>query len=134
MKEFLTAAEEATEDQEQPIEFMLDGVPLKAYRPTQGQIAMAMAATSRHASIATQTAGAIDFFVNIFDDMSHQHVVERLLSREDPLGLEQVQEIISWLMEEWSGRPTQPLSVSTQSRQSGGPKSKPRTTKQTSSA
>lgn len=134
MREFTTAVEEIVDDQEAPIEFKLDDVTLRAYRPTQGQVAMAMAATGRHTNDQTRMAGIIDFFVEIMDEQSHQHVVQRLLSRTDPLGLEQVQDIIMWLMEEWSGRPTQPLSVSTQSRQSGGPKSKQRTTKKTSSA
>jgi hypothetical protein len=132
MKEFNTAIEESERDDE-TMEFKIDGQLLRAYRPTDGQLALLMASLGRHTNEMTKVAGVIDFFVTVMDDESYNYVVNRLLSREDALGLEQVQGVIEWMIEEWSGRPTQPLSVSTPSRQSGGPKSKPRTTKSTSS-
>jgi hypothetical protein len=132
MKEFITAIEEATEDQDEALVFSLDGRELRAYKPTDGQIAMTMASLGRHTSDGTKIAGIIDFFVTVMDDQSHQYVVDRLLSREDPLGLLQVEEVLSWMVEEWTGRPTQPLSVSTPSRANGGRKSKPRTSVSTS--
>jgi hypothetical protein len=133
-KEFTTAIEQQhPDDEDVPLLFMLDGHECKAYTPTDGQIAMTMAALGRHTSDITKMAGVIDFFVAVLDEDSHSYVVNRLMDRADPLKLEQVEEIIMWLMEEWSGRPTRSPSVSTQSRQSGGRKSKPRTTKSTSS-
>ena len=132
MKEFTTAVEKAERDDEL-LEFKIDGHPVKAYRPTDGQLAMLMASLGRHTADTTKIAGVIDFFVEVLDEESHQYVVHRLLSREDALGLPQVQEVCEWLIEEWSGRPTPPPSVSTRSPQNGGPKSKRRTTKSTSS-
>jgi hypothetical protein len=133
VKEFNSAVREATEDAEAPLEFAIDGQVLYAHKPTDGQIAMTMAALGRHTSNQTKIAGIIDFFVEILDEDSHQYIVERLLSRNDPLGLEQVEEILDWLVEEWTGRPTQQPSVSTRSRQSGGQKSKATTRRSTSS-
>jgi len=132
MKEFTTAVEQA-EGEAELLEFKIDDHVVRAYRPTDGQLAMLMASVGRHTSEVTKIAGCIDFFVTVMDEESHRYVVDRLLSREDPLGIMDVQGIIEWLIEEWSGRPTQSLSVSTQSRQNGGRKSKPRTTKSTSS-
>jgi len=131
MKEFTTAAER--HEDEELLEFKIDGHDLKAYRPTDGQLAMLMASLGRHTGTTTKIAGVIDFFVEVMDSESHQYVVGRLLSREDPLGIPEVQEVCEWLIEEWSGRPTPAPSVSTPSRENGGPKSKPRTTKSTSS-
>ena len=132
MKEFTTAIEQ-NEVPDETLEFSIDGHIVTAYRPTDGQLAMLMANLGRHTETTTKVAGVIDFFVTILDDDSYDYVVERLLSRKDPLGMDEVQNIISWLIEEWSGRPTPPPSVSTQSPGSGGRNSKPRTTKSTSS-
>lgn len=133
MKEFTTAAEESLEDAEAPLEFAIDGQILRAFKPTDGQIAITMSALGRHTSDQTKTAGVIDFFVQILDEESYDYVVNRLLSRTDPLGLAEVEEVLEWLVEEWTGRPTQPPSVSTQSRSSGGPKSRRTTPRSTSS-
>lgn len=133
MKEFTTAIEQA-ENPDETLEFAIDGHVVRCYRPTDGQIAMLMAAVGRHTSDATKIAGCIDFFVTVMDEESHRYVVDRLLSREDPLGVIDVQNVIQWLIEEWSGRPTQAPSVSTRSQTDTGPKSRRRTTKSTSSA
>lgn len=133
IKEFTTAVDEFIADDEEALTFMIDGQELRAFKPTEGQIALVMASVGRHASDTTKMAGIIDFFVSIMDEESHQYLVERLLSREDPLSLRKVEEVLLWLMEEWTGRPTQRSSGSTQSQTSGGPKSRRRTTKSTSS-
>lgn len=133
MKEFNTAIREAIEDQDAPLEFAIDGAKMVAYKPTDGQIAITMAAMSRHTSDQTKAAAAIDFFIAVLDEDSAAHITERLMTREDPFGLEEVQDILEFLVEEWIGRPTQPPSGSTRSPKSGGQKSRPRTTKSTSS-
>lgn len=134
MKEFNTALREATEDADEALEFTIDGEDMRAYRPTDGQIAITMAAMSRHTSDQTKMAAAIDFFIEVLDEDSAAYVTERLMTRGDPFGLDEVEAILRWLVEEWVGRPIQPPSASTQSRSSGGQRSKPRTTKSTSSA
>jgi hypothetical protein len=107
LKEFSTAANRVTEgDEPEPIEFGLDGVLCKAYYPKDGQVAVLMATGGKHSSDADQIAGVINFFVGVLDDDSHSYIVGRLLDRKDPFGLTEVQNIIEWLMEQWSGRPT----------------------------
>jgi hypothetical protein len=77
-------------------------------------LALLMSSVGRHTNMQTQVAGIIDFFVAVMDDDSASYVTDRLLSRSDPLGIDQVQEVMEWMVEEWTGRPTPPLSVSTQ--------------------
>lgn len=133
MKEFSTAIRDAVESPEAPMEFKIDGQVIRAYRPTDGQIAMLMAALGRHTSESTKIAGVVDFFVATLDDDGYNYVTNRLLSREDALEMDQIQEVIEWMIEEWSGRPTQQPSASTPLQASGGPKSSPTTSRSTSS-
>lgn len=133
MKEFLTSAKHV-EDEENgddgSVEFKItnedtgETTLCRAYKPGDGQFAVLMATTSRHSAQSEQIAGIINFFASVLDDESHHYIVSRLLDRRDPFGIEQVQEIMEHLVEEWSGRPTQRSSGSTPSRQTGGQKSK----------
>ena len=122
MKEFTTAVNEAekSEEDEGLVEFMVDGELCTAYRPSDGQLAFLMASTGRHSSTEEQIAGIINFFVAVLDDDSHNYVVSKLLDRKDKFGIEQVQEIMEWLVSEWSGRPTKSPSGSTSSPPSTG--------------
>lgn len=113
MREFTTAVKEATEDTEEGMKFTLDGVELLCMQPHDGQLAMLMASVGRHTSQQTKIAGIIDFFVAVMDERSHGHIVDRLLDRDDPFGLKEVEEIMMWMIEEWTGRPTKSPSVST---------------------
>lgn len=132
MREFTTAAK-AVEDPTGAVKFILDGRELTAYPPTDGQLAIFMASMGRHTGDNTKVAGAIDFFLEVLDDDSHAYMAERMLDRRRPFDLDLVIEIMRYLVEEWSGRPTQPLSVSTQSQESGGQRSAPPTSPSTSS-
>lgn len=137
MKEFTTALK-AVEDVEQgadpAMHFTVDGRELTCYPPNDGQLAMLMATTGRHTTMQRKIAGVIDFFVEVMDDDSAAYLTQRLLDRQDVFGVEEVEEIMAWMVEEWTGRPTQSPSVSTQSRQNGGPRSTRRTSKSISSA
>lgn len=135
MKEFNTAVKEvAAGDIDEGIEFKIDDRTLVAYKPSDGQLAMLMASLGRGSSETDSIAGVINFFVKVLSREGAQYIESRLLDREDTgFELAQVEEIMEWLVEEWSGRPTQPLTVSTQSPVSGGPKSTPSTPESTSS-
>lgn len=125
MKSFTTAVVEALEDEEDEgrIEFDLDGETLVAYKPSEAQFALLMQAVGRYASMADSVAGGIDFFHAVLDDTSAQHIHARLLDRKDAFGLEEVEEIMAWLVEEWTGRPMKRRSASTRSPKSTGPAS-----------
>jgi len=133
MREFKTAVDDKqTDPEEEGTEFAVDGVLCTAYRPKDGQLAMLMASTGRHTTSSEQIAGVINFFVNVLDDDSQQYIVGRLLDRTDKFGIDEVQEIMEWLIEEWSARPTKSPSDSRTSRQTGGRKSTGRTPQLTS--
>lgn len=134
MKEFLTAAKEAVEGADEVLEVPIDGVIYKAYQPTDGQYAFVMATTGKHASTQDQIAGQVNFFLSLFEQEDADALARRLLDREDPFGLEEVTEIFTAMMEEWTGRPTQSSSGSSGSQRTTGRKSTPRTQKSISSA
>lgn len=131
MKEFTTAvrAAEEREHEDYAYPFVVDGRELVAYRPTDGQSAILMAAAGRFTSLTDKIAGAIDFFVSVMDEESRDYLVGRLLDRDDDFGMEEVEEILEWLTEEWTGRPTKSSSVSTPQRRNGGRNSTRTTTK-----
>lgn len=114
VKEFTTAAERATRPEGAQVTFKIDGVDYTANEPDPMQVAMLMAAFGRYSTEPDQIAGVIDFFVGVLEPDSHRRIVQRLLDPRDPFGLEQVQEIMKWMLEMWAGRPTGSPSVSTQ--------------------
>jgi hypothetical protein len=136
MKEFVTTAERvsAEEQDEDYVEFAVDGFEIKAYRPEDGQLAILYAMTGRHSPTEEKVAGTINFFFGLLDDASHQHLAQRLMDRRDPFGIKQVQEIIEHLVEEWSGRPTNRRRDSSPSPRPTGPKSTGRSPAKRSSA
>lgn len=122
MREFVTAVKAAT-DPEQGEQFTIDGHPVKCFRPTDGQIAIYMAETGRHASVNDRTAAVINLFMSLFNEEDQSYLAHRLLDRDDPFGTEQIAEILNAMLEDWSGRPIQPSTGSTRSRTPGGRKS-----------
>lgn len=128
MQEFTTAVKAAESEDDKPdLEFNVDGVLVTAYYPGDGQLAYLMASTGKHQPATEQVAGLINFFVAVLDDESHGYIVNKLLDRKDPFGLEEVQDIFEWMVEQWAGRPTKQPSDFASSRRSAGPKSKSRT-------
>lgn len=125
IKEFTTAVREAEADAPGLMTFTIDGRELTCYHPGDGQIAVLMASVGRHASFHQQVAGIINFFVEVMDEDSHAYVVGRLLDREDQFGLTEVTSVMEWMIEEWTGNPTQKPSVSTASPSTTGPNSTP---------
>lgn len=107
--------------------YSVDARDLLAFKPSEAQYAVLIADVSRHTTTQTKIGGVINFFDSVLDDDGSAYVTRRLLERKDPFGLGDVQEIVEWLVEEWSGRPTRRSPGSTQSRSSGGQKSTPRT-------
>jgi len=132
MQEFNTAIKEVVED-EKFTQFKVDGREMKAYAPDDGQLAMLLATIGRGSSDQDKVAGLINFFCAVLDDEDATYIEVRLLDRKDPFKLDEVEKIMEWLVEEWGGRPTQPLSVSTPSQESGGPNSTQRTPESNSS-
>lgn len=128
MREFSTAVKraqrEAAEDQpEEAIEFKVDGETLRAFPPSEGQFAMIASVMTDYARTSDQIAATINFVFGLLDDDSRVHLKRRLFDREDPFGTDEVMEIMDYLIEEWSGRPTERPSGSTSSPPSAGRRS-----------
>ena len=133
MREFLTAAKEVVEGEDEALDVPIDGVIYRAYKPTDGQFAFVMATTGKHASTQDQIAGQINFFLSMFEQADADALAQRLLDRKDPFGMDAVGDILGAMLEDWSGRPTVPSSGSSQSPRTTGRKSTQRTPKSISS-
>jgi len=128
MKEFTTAAKAAADDPEaveaEAITFMIDGREIEMQPPTEGQIALLLAGSSDMSSTPEMVASGINFFMSLIvrqDDI--RYFKRRLLDRDDEFGADEVSEIIKWLVEEWTARPTKSPSDFTPSQRNGGRKS-----------
>lgn len=136
MKEFTTAFEEALQEdegtpvEEQYIEFKLDGREMRAYPPTDGQLAFMLAALGRGQTNDQRFAGIINILMESLRDDDKDYLEARLLTRDPKrrLPMEKIEQIFEYLIEEWFGRPTQPSSGSTESQPHDGQNSKPPTT------
>ncbi len=131
MKEFTTAlaqqAEDGVAEELKAWPFTLDGKEYKIFQPTPEQFAVFVASTGRHSSEREQIAGVVDLFFNMLDGPSHGRLYERLTDRSDPFDAGKIEEIIYWLIEQWSGKDSESASVSTSSQPSPGTTSSPPT-------
>lgn len=135
MKSFTSAAEEVLDEgkDEKPIEFELDGRTMRAYQPTDGQLAFMLAALGRGQTNDQRFASIINIIINCLHSEDADYLESRLLSSgKDRLPVKTIEQIFEFLVEEWFARPTQPQSDSAGTPPTTGPKSKPRTTKSTS--
>jgi hypothetical protein len=129
MKNFESAIREERDDEAvEPITFKINGEGINkkgdSFRapepPTQEQVALLMAAMGRDSSGMDTMEGLTEFLRNVLDTTSWNVLRNRLADPKDPLEIDDMQEIVGWLCEQVTERPTQPRSGSTGSRQSTG--------------
>lgn len=132
MKDFQIAAQE-TVAHDTPTEFSIDGTVMHAFKPSGGLLAVTMAEFADGNSEPNQMKAMLDFMAEVLDEDGYDYMIGRLRANDDPFDVEHIEQILTWLMEAWTARPTPPSSGSTSSPGNGGPRSRPRTTKQTSS-
>jgi len=120
MREFTTAATRGKAGVTNPIEieFKLDEDVLTAIPPTSGQVAL-FVQHGRSGGISSVTS-LFEFFSDVLNDEDWKIVEDKL---RDGMDVELLAEISSYLIGEWSGRPTKPSSVSSRTRNGTGPKS-----------
>jgi hypothetical protein len=120
VKNFDTAARRGESAVANPVDitFQIDGEDLVASPPTTGQLALFLSTTSGGGMAAVRSM--FDFLEAILDDDGFATVQEKL---NDGVDLALITEIISYLIGEWSDRPTVPASASTASPRSTGRKS-----------
>lgn len=138
-KSFTTAVKERVEPEDgetEPglLEFDLDGEPMEAHEPSPEQFALLMQAAGTYTSTKDSIAGFIDFIWSVMDKPHAQHLRNRLLDRDDDFGLDEIEDMVAWMVEEWTGHPMKRRSGSTGSPKSTGPRSPSRSRKSTSSA
>lgn len=136
MKEFTTAAKKeiaADSGAEDAVTFKIDDEEIKAFRPSESQFILFMAAVGMGSTGTDGVAGVVNFLLSTLDAPSKSYIAGRLLDRDDPFGMDELQEIMEYLVEEWSGRPTESPSGSASSQPAGGQKSTPPSLASTSS-
>lgn len=128
MKEFVTAVKATAEDDEaiagQPVHIKVDDREVTFSPATTGQIAILLAGTADSSSTVQGIASSINFFFALLENPDDvRYFKTRLLSRKDPFDTEQITDIVEYLVEEWTARPTKQPSDFQPSQQSDGRKS-----------
>jgi hypothetical protein len=102
--------------------FMLEGTDdqLYAYQPTEGQLVLLLGAMNEYASGEQQAATVLDVFWGLLSEDTAGTLKRRLRDRHDTLGLQDIMNIIEWIVEETSARPTKLSLASQPSRATSG--------------
>lgn len=116
MKSFSTAANAAAHEKDLPIgpdvQFEYGGREFTAKSPTGPQLALFLAAFGDTADLGTRVVDTINFWSSRFKREDAAHFKRLLADPDDVFDFVKMSEILSWLIEEWSGRPTTSPSVS----------------------
>jgi hypothetical protein len=120
MREFTTAATRGKAGVPNPIdiEFKLDDDVLTAHAPTSGQVVL-FVQHGRGGGISSVTS-LFEFFSDILNDADWKLVEDKL---RDGMDVDLLSEISTYLIGEWSGRPTKRSSDSSPTRNGTGRKS-----------
>lgn len=124
-KSFQLAAAEAAGLTEDALPFEMEGHDdqLYAYLPTEGQLVLLMGAMSEFSGAEEQGMAVMDLFWSLMEPETATALRRRLRDRTDSFGLQDILNIIEWLVEESSARPTKSSSASTPSRSTSGQRS-----------
>lgn len=121
MKEFVRAAsEDDTPLGNDPLLFKVGDDEFTAYPPTTAMFALFMASQSDTREVQDKVAGLVDFLDQLIDEEQRITFHRALLDRDHPLSFTMLQDIVEWLVEEWSARPTQESSDSSPQQRTGG--------------
>lgn len=91
----------------------VDRLETTARKPKEAIWMMMMASLSERAGTNEALAAAIDFVRKSLPDDDAMWLVMRLWDNDDNYGLDDIQEIVEYLMEEWTANPTESPSAST---------------------
>jgi len=120
-KTFELAVQAATDGEDERLPFKMQGSDeqLYAYKPSEGQIVLLMGLASDSTS-AEAGATVLEVFWSLLDEDTTTVLRRRLIDRTDPFGLADIMNIIEWIVEETSARPTQSSLASLPSRATSG--------------
>lgn len=110
MKSFSTAAKAAAHQTDEPIgepiKFEFDERVVTVLPPTGPQLALFLAAYGDMTEMGTRVVDTLNFFSARFGREDAGYFRRRLNDPDDPFEFEDLADILAWLVEEWSGRPT----------------------------
>jgi len=110
MKSFSTAAKAAGHEKDLPIgpdvQFEHDGRTVVAKSPTAPQLAIFLSAFGDTAEMGTRVVDTLNFYSSRFSREDGAYFKRRLNDPDDAFDFADMSEILAWLIEEWSGRPT----------------------------
>ena len=122
MREFSTAAAAVETDGDtfgKDVTIKIDGREVRFLPATEGQLAMVLSTDAM--PVMQKISVAVNFFFGLIrDGRDVDYFKSRLFDRKDPFGAEAISEIVSALIEEWTGNPTQASSDSTESQDDTG--------------
>lgn len=93
-----------------PVEFMLDDRRIEALRPKSAIFGETIHGLTSSKSVSDQVINAIRFLEGCLKPADRDWIAKRLRDPDDDLDVEEVMEIINFLMTEFSGRPTESQS------------------------
>lgn len=133
VKMFATAVNAANPDRSEFLEFGLPDLghtperprvrTMKAYKPDGAQFAVLMAMMGAGRKPQDRISAVINFVIAVLEPDDADYIQSRLLDPFDGFGLEEINDIITWMTEEWSGNPTEGQSDSVSSQPRTGPNS-----------
>lgn len=100
---------EAEVDEGDYIEFKLDDRVMRAYPPTDGQLAFMLASMGRGQTSEQRFASIINIMLECLRDADRDYMEARLLTRDRKhrLPVKTIEGIFEHMMEQWFARPTQ---------------------------
>lgn len=126
VKEFALALERELEDEPDelmPFTMAGDDTQLYALLPTEADVALAASAMSAYAEDGEKVVAILDLFWSLMEDATARHLRRRLRDRKDKFGVPDIMNVLEWIIEERTGRPTKPSSGSTASPPTTGARS-----------
>ena len=129
MREFVTSAQNADDAVlgGETIHLKIDGREISFNAPDANQLVLMTAAIESSANTGVLAAAMTNAFFGLIENpQDSAHLRARLFDARDPFGLDTMAEVLSSLMEEWSGKATQSSSDSSSPPQAHGSTSRAR--------
>lgn len=94
-----------------------------ATQPTDERLFLTAALIGDEDSVGSEARAVLDLLKDVLPTSEYRLLKSRIADPDDSVDLNVVQEVLEWLMEQWSTFPTEPSSASSPSPTSSGSKS-----------
>ena len=116
---------------EYPYDFIFDGRKVHFRKPSEGEAILISLATGRHIAPLDRLGAVIDLMLNVIDPRDKSFILDAIyesrIGTKTLFGPNDDDGLIADMMEQWSGRPTEPSSPSSASPPQDGSGSTPST-------